>query len=73
MKYRIRKETYAVNGKEYCTYIPEQKILFFWNYMEDYNGEKVSFDTLKRAEQFIKDEIYSTKSEIVKEIDSKEN
>ena len=36
MKYKIRKETYAVNGKEYCTYIPEQKILFFWNYMEDY-------------------------------------
>ena len=34
MKYRIRKETYAVNGKEYCTYIPERKVLIFWNYME---------------------------------------
>lgn len=73
MKYRIIKETYAVNGKEYCKYIPERKFLFFWNYMEDYTGEKVSFDTLERAEQFIKDEIYSTKSEIVKEIDSMES
>lgn len=73
MKYRIIKETYAVNGKEYCRYIPERKVLFFWNSMEDYAGTIVSFDTLKQAEQFIKDEIYSSKSEIVKEINSMES
>ena len=29
------------------------------HYMEDYAGTIVSFDTLERAEQFIKDEIWS--------------